>query len=372
MSTDSAAPQQATPRPDRRRPVVDPARLNAALQTAAAVGLALLIGAVVILALGENPLRAYWALLRGALGSAHGLARTLRMASPMILTGLAVIVAFRAGVINLGVEGSLYLGALAAALTGIYLPGLPGWLHLPAALTAGALTGAVWALVPGLLRARLNVNEVVATLMLNYVAILLADYLVLNFFLDPVIGTTSDRPATVPIPTTARLPYLLPQFSLTAGILFGLALAALLAWAYSRSVWGYEADMTGLNRRFAHYGGIATGRVMVGAMFASGLLGGLAGATESLGEFGRYVAGFSTGLGFDGVTVALMGLLDPVGALGAAMFLGVLKNGAAAMELAVDVPRDMVLVVQGLILALLTARHLVARRRPPASGVAET
>jgi len=131
--------------------------------------------------------------------------------------------------------------------------------------------------------------------------------------------------------------------------------------------------MTGLNRRFAHFGGIATQRVMVLAMAVSGLLGGLAGATESLGEFGRYVAGFSNGLGFDGVTVALMAALNPLGALAAALFLGALKNGAAAMELAVNVPRDMVLVVQGLILALLTAKYLPAlvRRAPRARPEAE-
>jgi simple sugar transport system permease protein len=345
-------------------------RWAAGLPTLAAIGLALLIGALIIVALGENPLRAYAALARGALGSLHGAARTLRMASPMILTGLAVIVAFRAGVINLGVEGSLYLGALAAALTGIYLP-LPGWLHWLTALAVGAGVGALWALIPGLLRAWLNVNEVVATLMLNYVAVLLADYLVLNFFLDPAIGKTSDRPATVPIPETARLPVVLPQFNLTAGIVIGLLLTALVVWLFRRSVWGYEVDLTGLNRRFAHYGGVRTQRVMLGAMAVSGLLGGLAGATESLGEFGRYVAGFSNGLGFDGVTVALMGGLNPLGALAGAIFLGALKNGAAAMELAVNVPRDMVLVVQGLILALLTAKHLLPRPRRRARGAAE-
>jgi general nucleoside transport system permease protein len=348
------------------RAITGEGRLAATVQTMGAISLALALGAMIILALGENPLRAYAALARGAFGSANAVARTLRLASPLVLTGLAVIVAFRAGVINLGVEGSLYLGALAAALTGIYLPGWLGWLHLPLALAAGALAGALWALIPGLLRAKLNVNEVVATLMLNYVAVLLADYLVLNYFLDPIIGKTSDRPATVPIPATARLPVILPQFSLTAGILIGLAFTALLVWLYRRSLWGYEADMTGLNQRFAHYGGIATPRVMMLAMAVSGLLGGLAGATESLGEFGRYVAGFSNGLGFDGVTVALMAALSPLGALAAALFLGALKNGAAAMELAVNVPRDMVLVVQGLILALLTAKYLppLLRRSP--------
>jgi simple sugar transport system permease protein len=323
-----------------------------------AVAAALGIGGILIAVIGQDPVEAFAALLDGALGGVPALAGTVRAASPLILTGLAVTIAFRAGVINLGTEGSLYLGALGAALAGIYAHPLPGLFHLPLALSVGAVVGGLWAFFPGYLRVRMKVDEVVATLMLNYVAILLADFLVLSYFLDPAIGTTSDRPATVPVPGTARLPFLSETYGLTVSVLIGLALVALLAWLYRRSVWGYESDITGVNQRFALFGGVNTSRIALSSMVMSGLLGGLAGATLSLGFFGRYVAGLSTGLGFEGIAVALIGQLNPLGVLLSALFFGALKNGGSAMELAVDVPRDVVLVVQGLILALVTSRRL--------------
>ncbi len=328
-----------------------------------AVGVALAIGGILILAIGENPFGAFLALLDGAFGSFSALAGTLRVASPLILTGLAVTVAFRAGVVNLGVEGSLYLGALCAALAGIHFAGLPGALHLPLALATGAAVGGLWSFFPGYLRVKLRVDEVVATLMLNYVAILLVDFLVLSYFMDPSIGTTSDRPATVTVPESARLPFLWEANGLTVGVLIGVALVGLFAWLYRRSIWGYESDITGVNKRFAHFGGVDTSRIALSSMVVSGLLGGLAGATLSLGIFGRYVAGLSIGLGFEGIAVALIGQLNPVGVLFSAFFFGALKNGGVAMELAVDVPRDIVLVVQGLVLMLVTGRLLMRRRR---------
>lgn len=333
-------------------------RWSIILQTIVAVIVAMLIGAVLILIVGENPLKAYSALLKGAFGSWPAIARTLRVSSPLILAGLAISVAFRAGVINLGVEGSLYLGAFAAALAGIYIGGLPSAIHLPIALLVGAAIGGVWAFVPGVLKARLGVDEIVATLMLNYVAVLFVDYMVLAYFLDPIIGTTSDRPATVPIPETAKLPFISEKYGLTIGIVIGVSIAVFLAWLYRRSVWGFESDMTGYNRRFAQFGGINTPKIDLITMVISGMLGGLAGATESLGVYGRYVSGFSTGIGFDGIAVALMGHLDPLGTVIGAIFFGALKNGGASMEVAVNVPRDIILVIEGLILAVVTAHQL--------------
>ena len=314
-----------------------------------------------IIIVGEDPLKAYAALVKGAFGSGPAIARTLRVSSPLLLSGLAVAVAFRAGVINLGIEGSLYLGALSAALTGIYVKGLPGAIHLPLALMLGAAVGGLWAFIPGFFKSKMGVDEIVATLMLNYVAVLLVDYLVLTYFLDPIIGTTSDRPATVPIPETAKLPFISEKYGLTIGILIGLVLAIILAWMYRSSIWGFEADMTGFNRRFARFGGVNVFKVDILSMVISGMLGGLAGATESLGVYGRYVSGFSTGIGFDGVAVALMGHLDPIGTVLGAVFFGALKNGGASMELAVNVPRDIILVVEGLILAVVTAQQLFVR-----------
>jgi len=333
--------------------------LLSTLQTAAAILAAVIIGGILIASVGEDAFEAYRAMFRGAFGSIPSIARTLRMASPLIMTGLAVVVAFRAGFIYLGMEGSLYVGALSAALTGIYIGvGLPEFMQLPLAITAGALAGGLWALLPAYLKARLGVDEVVSTLMLNYIAILLVDHTVYSYFQDPVDGTNAERALTLKIPEAARLPFLMKDYGLTASFIIGLVLVAFFVWVYTRSVWGFEADMTGLNKRFSRYGGVNTFKMAVISMVLSGVLAGIAGASESLGNYGRYVGGFSADMGFDGITVALMGRLTPIGTLLGAIFFGALKNGGASMEMAVNVPRDLVVVVQGLILLMVTAQAL--------------
>ena len=308
---------------------------------------------------GADPIEAYLALLKGAFGSIPALARTLRMASPVIFTGLAVVVAFRAGYIYLGMEGSLYWGALGGALFGIYLANLfPTFLQWPLSVLAGSVAGGAWALIPAILRARWRVDEVVSTLMLNYVAILLVDHLVYSYFQDVRDGSSAERALTLAVPETARLPFLSERYGLTISIILGVILTGILVWVYARSVWGFEADMTGFNRKFSHYGGVNTMRMAVLSMVLSGVIAGLGGATESIGSYGRYVSGFSSDFGFSGVTVALMGRLDPIGTLLSSIFLGALTNGGAAMELTVSVPRDIVVVIQGLILLVVTARSL--------------
>lgn len=371
VNTPSTMEQNPIPPPDQgmkqkgaiwrevfRRPQVRGSILSVT-QSIVAIILALLIGAVLILIVGENPLEVYGTLVKSALGSGPALARTLRMASPILITGLAVVVAFRSGFIYLGMEGSLYIGALSAALFGIYIaPNFPSFLHLPFSLLAGALAGGLWALVPAVLRARFKVDEVVSTLMLNYIAILLVDHLVYAYFQDPADGTNAERALTVPVPMTARLPFISERYGLTISIIIGFVLVLLLVWVYSRSVWGYESDMTGLNKRFSHYGGVNILKIGIISMVVSGALSGIAGATESLGSYGRYIGGFSSDFGFDGVTVALMGRLNPLGALFGAVFFGALKNGGALMELTVNVPRDLVGVIQGLILLIVTAQTI--------------
>jgi ABC-type uncharacterized transport system permease subunit len=283
------------------------------------------------------------------------------MATPLLFTGLAAAVAFRAGIINLGIEGSLYLGALASALTGIYIsPLMPMVFRIPVSVMAGVLAGGLWAYIPGYMKIRLRVDEVVSTLMLNYIAIQLVDFIVYNYFQDPIDGANAERATTVHIPATARLPFLSSDYSLSIGILFGIALIILFVWIYSRSKWGYESDMTGFNRKFSKFGGVNITKIALTTFVISGMLGGLAGTTEILGSYGRYVGGFSTGLGFDGITIALMGRLNPVGVFISAIFFAALKNGGASMELATNVPRDIVVVIQGLILLIVTAQVLFA------------
>jgi simple sugar transport system permease protein len=216
----------------------------------------------------------------------------------------------------------------------------------------------LWAVIPALLRAHLKVDEVVSTLMLNYIGILLVDHLVYTYFQDIRDGSSAERAFTIAVPETARLPYISEKYGLTLSIILGLILALIFVWVYARSVWGFEADMTGFNRKFAHYGGVNVVRMAVVSMVLAGAIAGLGGATESLGSYGRYIAGFSSDFGFSGVTVALMGRLNPVGTVVASIFFGGLSNGGASMELMVNVPRDMVVVVQGLILLVVTAQSL--------------
>ncbi len=179
-----------------------------------------------------------------------------------------------------------------------------------------------------------------------------------SYFQDPIDGTNAERALTLKVPQAARLPFLMEDYSLTVIIIIGAALVALFVWIYSRCVWGFESDMTGLNRRFARYGGVSTFKMAIVSMVLSGVLAGIAGASESLGNYGRYVGGFSADMGFDGITVALMGRLTPIGTMLGAVFFGALKTGGASMEMAVNVPRDLVVVVQGLILLVVTAQAL--------------
>lgn len=330
-------------------------------QTLAAIVIGLIFGAGLILIVGANPIEAYGALFKGAFGSWPAIARTLRTASPVIFTGMAVVVSFRAGFIYLGMEGSLYFGALGGALFGIYFTQyLPSFLHLPFSLLAGALAGALWAIIPAFLRAYWKVDEVVSTLMLNYIGILLVDHLVYTYFQDVRDGSSAERAFTLAVPETARLPFISEKFGLTFSVVLGVILALIFVWVYARSVWGFESDMTGFNRRFAHYGGINITRMAVVSMVLAGAIAGLGGASESLGSYGRYISGFSTDFGFSGVTVALMGRLNPLGTIVASIFFGGLTSGGASMELMVNVPRDMVVVVQGLILLVVTAQSLFA------------
>jgi general nucleoside transport system permease protein len=341
-----------------KRPLFRAALLNA-LQTLAAILIAVVAGGFLLVMIGANPLTAYGALVKGAFGSWAAVARTLRTASPILFTGLAVVVAFRAGYIYLGMEGSLYWGALVGALFGIYLSKyFPVFLQMPLSILAGCLAGGLWALFPAILRARWKVDEVVSTLMLNYVAVLLVDHVVYTYFQDLRDGSSAERALTLAVPDTARLPFISERYGLTISIVLGLLLAILLVWVYARGVWGFEADMTGFNRKFAHYGGVNTVRMAVTSMVLSGMIAGLGGATETIGSYGRYVGGFSSDFGFAGVAVALIGRLNPIGTVLGAVFFGALTNGGAAMELAVNVPRDIIVVIQGLILLLVTAQSL--------------
>lgn len=329
-------------------------------QSAAAVFVALGLGAVLITAVGTSPLVAYAALLDGAFGGLSPLLRTLRTATPLILSGLAIAVCFRAGFIYIGQEGCVFIGGLAAVLAAVHLtPSLPGLFHIVTPLLVGLAAAALWALIPALLRARLNVDEIVSSLMLTFIAILLVDFLVFEFFQDPVLGVHADRAISEAVPPGSRLPFIAERAGVTWGLILALIATVAAAVVFKRTVWGYESGLTGLNRRFTRCGGVKISGIVISAIVVSGALAGLVGATETMGNFGRYIGGFSEQYGFQGITVALMARLNPWGVIAAALFIGGLRNGGASMELATGLPRDLVVVVQGLVLLLVTAQALL-------------
>lgn len=320
-----------------------------------AVFLALLVGSGFILLVGENPLVAYTVLFRESLGSAKNIATTLQRATPLIFTGLAVAFAFRAGLFNIGAEGQLYIGAFAAAWVGFTFT-LPRVIHLPLAICAGMLGGALWGALPGYLKAKLGVHEVINTIMLNFIALFLTDWLATG----PFHGGTW-VPETARIESTAALTRLYPPTRLNTGIylaLVAVVVAYVILWKTRR---GYELRAVGLNPSAAEYGGINVARNTVVAMAISGAFAGLAGTEQILGLHNRFILRFSPELGFMGIAVALLGKNHPVGVVFAAVLFGALQSGSAAMDRLTAVPRELITIIQALIIFFVAAEYLIRK-----------
>lgn len=327
-------------------------RLQAALAIALPLVLAF-VGTAVLLALaGHNPVEVYRLLIVESFGGTRRIAATLSAATPLMLTGLATAIAFRAGAFNVGVEGCVYVGGLAAAYVGFTFVGLPAAILLPLALAAGLVVGSLWMLVPGVLKARLDVDEVVTTLMLNFIAISLTAYLVNG----PLLAPGSANSATPMVDAAARLPRLMPPSTLNAGFLIAVALL-LLYWLWGkRTALGFETRLAGLNPRFATASGIDVPGLIIKMMLLSGAIGGLAGAVHALGNVGRFVSGFSPGYGFAGIAVALLGRGSAIGIFLAAILFGALAASGATIQLFSDVPIEIVNVLQGMVMIFAVAR----------------
>lgn len=337
---------------------------NAASELGAAViavALALLIVAAFIKLIGNDPVEAYGALLRGSLGTRNGFAETLVRATPLLLAGLGTAIAFRCGLWNIGAEGQIYMGALGAALAGLYLPPMPIWLHLPIVLAAGLLFGGLWAALPGYFKATRKTNEIITTLMMNYLAIGIVGYLVSGPIKDPNLLIPQPQTATLPI--TARLPVLIPHTRAHFGVLLALAAAGLVYWLLWRTSLGYEIKSVGANPQAARYGGINVARNMMLAMAFSGALAGLAGAGEVAGVHGFLLDGISPGYGNLAIAVALLGGLHPVGIVVSSFLFGALMVGADAMQRATGVPSTTVYFIEGLVLIFVLARSVLLARR---------
>jgi simple sugar transport system permease protein len=300
--------------------------------------LALGIGAVIIQLSNGNAREAYEVLFNSAFGNERALANTLLAATPLIFTGLATLVAFRAGIFNIGVEGSLYLGAFAAAWVGFTFTDLPGVVLIPLALIAAGLVGGAWSLIPGFLKARLRVDEVVSTIMLNYVAIIFTDYLVTGPFMAPGMSNAMSQEVAV----QAQLPRLVERSQFNVAFLVALGVFVIVLIMMRRSTFGFEIRLLGSNPTFARWSGLPVGKIVLMVFFVSGFIGGLAGWGQALGVHYRFASGFSRGFGFDGIVIALLGRNSPMGVLLAALFFGALRSGSSTMEMFTNVPRDLI------------------------------
>ncbi len=253
-------------------------------------------------ATGHEPLGVYQLMASEAFGGERRIAATLTAATPLLLTGLAAAVAFRAGIFNVGVEGCFYLGGIVAAVLGFALGDWPPLLLVPVALAGAAIVGGLWLIGPGILRARLGVDEVVTTLMLNFIAIDLTSWLVNG----PLLARGSANSATAPIAAAAELPRLLPPTTLHLGFVISLALVILYGFWSRLAVAGFRSRLVGSNARFSRAVGIDVSATFLRMMVLSGLIGGLAGGIHTLGLVHRFVAGFSPGYGFTGIAIALL------------------------------------------------------------------
>lgn len=327
-----------------------PSRAAGVLVPLISLILALAFGGLILLATGANPIVTYKAMAVGAFGSRYAVSETLVKAIPLILCGLGVAVAFRMRFWNIGAEGQLAMGGFAAAWVALFLPGvLPDlplkWL-LPLMVLAGMLAGALWGLIPALLRAFVGVNEVITTLMMNYIAILWIEYLFYGPWRDP---KGYGFPGTAPFPQEAWFPRY-PGTRVHLGLVFGIAAAIVLWLVLTRTRWGYEVRVIGENPRAARYAGISLWRNFLLVMLVSGALAGLAGVGEVAGISHRLQKGLTVGYGYTAIIVAWMGQLNPWGVVLVGILLAGLLVGGDQIQITMRLPAAVALVLQGAIL----------------------
>lgn len=328
------------------------------------IALSVIVGSIVIilsewLVGGEfNPglaIDAYAALIAGSVGTFNSIVNTLVFATPLVLAGLAVGLAFKAGLFNIGAQGQFLLGALGAVIVGVWVRESPPIVAIPVALAAGIIAGGAWGFIPGFLKAISGAHEVVTTIMLNFVAIALLAALVAG----PLDVPGSPSPITLDV-GNASLPIFIGRNG-HIGIIYAVIMAAVYGWLLYRTTRGFELRVAGANPDAARYAGMSPRRLIIWTMTVSGMLAGLAGATELLGVTHHMTATYGTTVGFDAIAVALLGRGSPVGIVLAGLLFGAMRSGAAAMQIQAGVPAELVGVLQATILFFLVASPVIQR-----------
>jgi simple sugar transport system permease protein len=347
-----------------KRPLFDGTTivLNLALPLAGIV-VALILGAVMLLLLKVNPLQAYAALVNGAVGTTFGLTQSLVKATPLLLVGAGICIAFRANVINIGGEGQIILGALGATAFALAFPTAPGWLLIPATCLVGFLAGSFWGFIPGILKARLRVNEILSTIMLNAIALQLMNMLLQGPLMDPEgVARGTYLAQSAQLPKTVWLAKLVPRTLLHSGAIIAVVMA-FLAWLLLwRTTLGYGIRAVGLNPDASRYSGIRVPFYETLSLTIAGGFGGLAGAIEVIGVQHRLMDGLTSGYGFTGIVAALLGGLHPLGLIPASVLFGGLLVGADKMQRAVQVPSALITAILGLIVLFVSGAALWSRR----------
>lgn len=316
--------------------------------------LALIIGGLIVLLIGESPLTAYKSLFLGAFGSVKGIANTLTKSIPLLFTGLAVGVAFRCGLLNIGGEGQLFIGAFTSAIAAIYFPPMPRIILLPLVILLGVLAGALWGSFAGLLKAKYGIHEVIVTVMTNYIAIQLTSY-----FVNYPFKAEGWIAQTEMVPAAAALNRLIPKTQLTSALFIALAAVVIVYILLWKTSIGFAIRSVGENPTAAESGGINIARNTILAMAVSGGIAALAGITQTLGLYGRFIDKFSPGFGFTGIAVAVLGRNHPFGIVLTALLFGALDAGALQMNRETSISSNLVVIIQGLVILFVAAPEIV-------------
>lgn len=306
-----------------------------------------LIGAILIAGIGGNPFEAYSYLFSGAFGTASNIGETFVKATPLIFTGLAATFAYRCGVFNLGAEGQFVMGAVVSAWISATVTGLPSPLMLLISITCGAIAGGLWGVIPGILKITRGLNEMIVSIMLNYVAILFMGFL----YSGPLREGSVPQTASV----TAKLGRLFSPTKIPSGILIALVLAVVIYYYLFYTSNGFKLRTVGLNRTAAEYNGFPVKKLMLVSFVVSGAIAGIGGSVELHGTQFRLMSGFGEGYGFDGVAVALIGQLNPIGTVLVSYLFAVLRKGATTMQVGTGLPTSVIDIIQALVIVFAVA-----------------
>lgn len=328
-----------------------------------AILVALLVGATMLLLLGANPLAAYATMVKGVFTTTSGFTQSLVKATPLLLVGLGICIAFRASVINIGGEGQIIAGALMATWFSLQFRTWPGWLLIPGTMIMGFLAGAFWGFIPGILKARLNVNEILSTVMMNAIGLQFMNLLIRGPLIDPA-GITAGTylPQSERLPQQVWLPRLVPQTQLHAGAIIAVVLAVLVYIFLWRTTIGYRIRAVGLSPEASRYAGIRVPFYQALSLTLAGGFAGLAGVIEVLGVHRRLLDGVTAGYGFSGIVAALFGGLHPLGLIPASWLFGSLLVGADTMQRSVQVPSALIDALLGLVVLLVVGSQMWSRQ----------